>query len=119
RGVHREAAERSSGPEERVRHLALAAPGPDEEIAAALDRAAETAGTRGAAETVVELKELALQLTPPSDVPALMRRQLELADRQYFAGDPTAARRQLERCLVSFPRGEARVQAMLALGSVQ
>lgn len=119
RGIHREAAERSSGPEERAWHLALAASGPDEEIAAALDRAAETIGTRGAAETVVELKELALQLTPPGDVVALTRRQLELADRQYFAGDPSAARRQLERCLVSFPRGEPRAEALLALGSVQ
>ena len=75
RAIHREVAARSSDAEERAWHLALAASGPDEEIAAALDRAAETAGTRGAAETVVELKQLALQLTPNDDVAALMRRQ--------------------------------------------
>jgi DNA-binding CsgD family transcriptional regulator len=119
RAIHREVAARSSGQEERAWHLALAASGPDEEIAAALDRAAETVGTRGAAENVVELKELALQLTPPGDVLALTRRQLELADSEYFAGDPSAARRRLERCLDSFPRGERRAQALLALGSVQ
>ncbi len=118
RGIHRAVAARTADPEERARHLALAATGPDEEIATALDRAAETAGTRGAAETVVELKQLAVQLTPPGDVAALTRRQLELADRQYFAGDPTAAREQLERCLVSFPRGEPLAQLLLALGSV-
>ena len=118
RKIHRDVSARSADPEERARHLALAATGPDEEIATELDRAAETAGTRGAAGTVVELMQLAVQLTPPGDVATLMRRQIELADRQYFAGDPTAARAQLERCLASSPRGEPRAQALLALGSV-
>jgi DNA-binding CsgD family transcriptional regulator len=118
RKIHLDVSARSADPEERARHLALAATGPDAEIAAELDRAAEAAGTRGAAGTVVELMQLAVLLTPPDDVATLMRRQIELADRQYFAGDPTAARAQLERCLDSSPRGEPRAQALLALGSV-
>ena len=118
RNLHRDVAARSSDPEERARNLALAAAEPDEEIAQSLDRAAESAGTRGAAETVVELKQLAVQLTPPGNSAALIRRELELADRQYFAGDPTSAREQLDRCRLSFPRGDARAEALLALGSV-
>ncbi|HEY6398475.1 MAG TPA: AAA family ATPase [Solirubrobacteraceae bacterium] len=118
RGLHRELARKSSSLEEQARHLALAAPGPDEQIAAALDSAAETAGARGAADMVVEFKRLALQLTPPSDQDAVVRRELELADRRYFAGDATGARRQLEQCLASVPSGEGRAQILLELGSV-
>lgn len=118
RTLHRVLATKSPGLEERARHLALAASGPDERIAAALDRAAESAGARGAADIVVELKELALQLTPPFDHDSLVRRELELADRRYFAGDSTGARHQLERCLASLSPGHARAEVLLELGSV-
>ena len=118
RSVHAVLATKSTSLEERARHLALAASGPAEDIAVALDRAAESAGARGAADIVVELKELALRLTPPTDHQSLVRRELELADRRYFAGDATGARRQLERCLASASPGDAHAEVLLELGSV-
>ena len=76
------------------------------------------ASARGAAEMAVELKELACRLTPPEDRPALVRRKLELADRRYFAGDSSGARRELEASRRSLPPGEERARILLELGSV-
>jgi ATP/maltotriose-dependent transcriptional regulator MalT len=118
RGLHRDLAGRAASPEERARHLALAADGPDEATAAALDEAAAAASAHGAADVAVELKELARDLTPPKDTAALVRRDTELAERRYFAGDPTGARRELERSLASLPAGEDRARVLLELGSL-
>ena len=118
RSLHRDLAGRAASLEERARHLALAAAGPDEATAEALDRAAMAASARGAAEMAVELKELACRLTPPEDRPALVRRKLELADRRYFAGDSSGARRELEASRRSLPPGEERARILLELGSV-
>jgi DNA-binding CsgD family transcriptional regulator len=118
RGLHRDLAGRAASPEERARHLALAADGPDEATAAALDEAAAAASAHGAADVAVELKELARDLTPPKDTAALARRDTELAERRYFAGDPTGARRELERSLASLPAGEDRARVLLELGSL-
>jgi DNA-binding CsgD family transcriptional regulator len=73
---------------------------------------------RGATPLAIELKELARRLTPPDDRTAIVRRDLELADRRYFAGDAEGARRELERSLASLPRGGDRAQVLLELGSV-
>ncbi|HEY7146220.1 MAG TPA: AAA family ATPase [Streptosporangiaceae bacterium] len=116
--VHRELAGRAASLEERARHLALAATGPDEHTAAELDQAAQAASARGAADMAVELKELACRLTPPQDQQSVVRRQLELADRRYFAGDSDGARRELERSAQALPPGEDRAQVLLELGSV-
>jgi DNA-binding CsgD family transcriptional regulator len=118
RKLHASLAGRAASIEERARHLALAADGPDEATARALDEAAVAASARGAADVAVELKDLARALTPPRDRQALVRRELELAERRYFAGDPNAARRELERSLASLPPGEDRARVLLELGSV-
>ena len=118
RRLHRDLAERATSPEERARHLALAADGPDEATAAALDEAAAAAAAHGAADMAVELAELARNLTPPGDTPTLIRRETELAERRYFAGDPTGARHELERFLASLPAGEDRALVLLELGSL-
>jgi len=118
RRLHRDLAERAASPEERARHLALAADGPDEATAAALDEAATAAAAHGAADVAVELKELARNLTPPQDTATLVRRETELAERRYFAGDSTGARRELEQSLASLPAGEDRARVMLELGSL-
>jgi DNA-binding CsgD family transcriptional regulator len=118
RKLHRELAGRAASLEERARHLALAADGPDSQTAQVLDRAAAAAGARGAADVAVELKELACRLTPAGDQEVLVRRELELAERRYFAGDPTGARRVLEQSASSLPPGEDRAQVLLDLGSV-
>lgn len=118
RDLHGQLARRAASQEERARHLALAASGPDEATAAELDRACAAASARGAAEVAAELKELACKLTPAADRQALVRREIELADRRYFAGDPTGARERLRRLLASLSAGEERARVLLELGSV-
>jgi hypothetical protein len=66
--------------------------GPEEATAAELESAAATATARGAAEVAVELQELACQLTPETDQPALVQRRVDPAERRYFAGDSPGAR---------------------------
>ncbi len=66
----------------------------------------------------MELTELARNLTPPGDTATLVRRETELAERRYFAGDPTGARHELERSLASLPAGEDRARVLLELGSL-
>ena len=119
RSLHRELADQAASPEERARHLALAADGPDRETAEALDRAAAAAGARGAADAAVELMDLACRLTPRDDQQSLVRRELELAERRYFAGDPAGARHELERSLAALPAGGDRARVLLELGSIQ
>jgi DNA-binding CsgD family transcriptional regulator len=118
RSLHHRLAQRAGSPQERARHLALAADGPDDETAAELDRAAAAASARGAADAAVELKELACRLTPAGDQPAKVRRGIELAERRYFAGDPGGARRDLEQWLGTLPPGDDRAQVLLELGSI-
>ena len=118
RDLHRQLAATETDLEERARHLALAATGSDGDSADVLDRAADVAASRGAPETAVELKELALKLTPREDTRKVAQRQLELASRRYFAGDAPGARRELEEALRESPPGEARAQVLLELGSV-
>jgi DNA-binding CsgD family transcriptional regulator len=118
RKLHQGLAAREGRLEERARHLALGAAGPDEASAEVLDRAAEAAGSRGAAEVAVELKELALRLTPPDNSKAVVQREIELASRRYFAGDASGSRQELERCLRSLPAGEDRAKVLLELASV-
>ncbi len=118
RKLHSGLAAREVRLEERARHLALAASGPDEASAEVLDRAAEAASARGAAEVAVELKELALRLTPADDAKATVRREIELASRRYFAGDAPGARQELERTLRSLSAGEDRAKVLLELASV-
>ncbi len=118
RSLHRGLADRAAGPEERARHLALAADGPDRATADALDRAAAAAGARGAADAAVELMDLACRLTPRDDQQNLVRRERERAERRYFAGDPTGARHELEQLHRSRPAGPDRASVLLELGSV-
>jgi DNA-binding NarL/FixJ family response regulator len=118
RALHRKLAATETDLEERARHLALSSAGPDAIGADVLDRAADAAGSRGAPEAAVELKELALRLTPSEDTRNVARRKLELASRRYFAGDTPGARQELEEALRELPSGEARAQVLLELGSV-
>jgi DNA-binding CsgD family transcriptional regulator len=118
RGLHRDLAGRVASLEEQARHLALATTAPSEATAKILDRAADVAAARGAADVAVELKDLACQITPEHDQEAAVRRRLELADRRYFAGDPNGARRELEHSFGLLLPGEQRAQVLLELGSV-
>jgi DNA-binding CsgD family transcriptional regulator len=117
--LHRRLASMAGDPVERARHLALAATGPEAEIAAELDGAAAAAAARGAAELAVELQELALRLTPEASRQERVQRGIDLAERRYFAGDPNGARNGLEALLGSLQAGDDRAQVLLGLGTMR
>ena len=75
RDIHRRLAALDVDLEERARHLALSAVGPNAEIADALEGAANRAVRRGAAQAAAELAELAAALTPTELEIEIGRRQ--------------------------------------------
>jgi DNA-binding CsgD family transcriptional regulator len=92
RDAHRRLAAAVPAPIERARHLARAAEGPDPVVAEALDAAARDARLQGAAETAAELGELAVSLTPASDIDATRTRRLAAAEYQFESGNAARAR---------------------------
>jgi len=118
RHLHRRLADLDVDPEERARHLALAAAGPDEEIAAALDEAAAHAWARGAALAAAELAERAMALTPPDAEDAVNRRRVTTAEHCFYAGDGKKATALLEEAVAAAKPGPARADALCALAVV-
>ena len=117
RAVHRALAAVVGDLEERARHLALAAEGPDASVAAELDAAADQAAARGAPAAAAELSELATQLTP--DDPALSRRRRRrAADFYRLAGDPARAQAILEPLVGEVSAGTERADVLLELAFV-
>ena len=112
RAVHRRLAEVLSAPEERARHEALGAAGPDERVAVSLDAAAGDADSRGAPEVAVEFSELACGLTPPRARDDLARRMLDLCGYLFRAGDADEARRLLEALVDEHEAGRLRACAL-------
>ena len=100
--MHRALADAVADVEERARHLALAADGPDAVVASALEAAAEQAAARGATAAAAELYELAAELTP--DDPALARqRRLQAANFHRLAGEGERAAAMLDQLLTEVP----------------
>ena len=116
RHAHRRLAEAAGESEGQVRHLALAATGPDEELAG-LAAAAETACLRGAAVAAAELADLALSLTPP-DGAARAGRLIEAGRLHLAAFDPDGARQHLEAAVEQSEPGQVRATALHQLGRV-
>ena len=118
RALHKRLAEVVEDPEERARHLALGAKGPDAVVAAALDDAARRARSRGAPGAGAELLELAGRLTPSDDAPAFHRRAIEAGECHFEAGDVARARSLLEGVLAASPPGPRRAEALLHLANI-
>jgi len=114
REAHRAAADLARDPEERARHLALAARGPDAEVVRELQAAARHARMRGSPDSAAELTGLALRLLP-DDAPARLELQLELAEQLHLASDFPAARELLEELRTTLPPGDLRARALLTL----
>ena len=113
RAVHLELAETVGELEERARHLALAAEGPDAAVATELDSAAERAAARGAPAAAAELFELAAQLTPAD--PAMARqRRLRAANLHRITGDTDRAVTLLDELLTEVPSGVERADVLFA-----
>ena len=119
RSLHERLGALASDPEERARHLALAAAGPSGRVAAALDAAAGQAQARGSASAGAELAEQAIALTPPADEEALRRRRLAACDLHFEAGDVERALAVLEGAGEDAPRGPARAAVLLRLARLR
>ncbi|WP_213456913.1 helix-turn-helix transcriptional regulator [Rhizomonospora bruguierae] len=112
RGLHRRLAGVVADPDERARHLALCATGPDAAVAGALAEAARRQHKRGAPETAAHLYDLAARLTPGQEVLALGERRLAAARCRFDGGDHPAARAAAEAVAAEFA-GEVRAEALL------
>jgi DNA-binding CsgD family transcriptional regulator len=115
RRLHRRLADVVHDPEARARHLALAASGPDLEVAAALDDAAHAALARGAPSAAAELLELAIGLTPPGREDDLRRGKLAAAEAHFSSGAISRATAILEELLDELPPGEERADVLVRL----
>jgi DNA-binding CsgD family transcriptional regulator len=119
REAHARLAALADDDEERARHLALAADGPDTAVASALDAAALHALGRGAPAAAAELSEIAAVLTPPGDPSARRRRRLAAAEAHRLAGDRDRARAILDELLAEVPPGEQRADVLFTLARVR
>lgn len=116
--LHRRLAALADEPEERARHLALAAPGPDADLAAELAEAAESARARGAPEAAAELVESARRLTPPQLVTDRQRRSIQAAEYHFHAGELRRAREVIADVLEQRPADAVRAEALRLLAEI-
>jgi DNA-binding CsgD family transcriptional regulator len=114
RAAHRALADAVTDTEERTRHLALAAAGPDEAIAAELTAAAELAAARGATASGAELAEFAAELTPDDPV-SVRARRLQAARLHRLAGNAEHAIALLEQLRGEAPPGLERADVLFTL----
>ena len=118
RALHVRLATLTSDPEERARHLALGADGPDPEVATALDQAARRARMRGAPDAAADLADLACRMTGPDDFTDLRRRRLDAAEYRFDAGDATRAIGLLRETIATTPPGRERAKILYRLASM-
>jgi DNA-binding CsgD family transcriptional regulator len=118
RAAHRALAGAVGDLEERARHLALAAEGPDAAVANDLDGAAGQAAARGATAAAAELCELAADLTP-GEPPMARRRRLRAAYFHRLAGSTELAAGMLEQLLDEVPSGVERADILFALATTR
>lgn len=119
RTVHRDLSGSAPDFEERARHAALAATGPDPIVALVLVQAAARARARGATAVAAELLELSIRLTPADEDHERLQRELLLADDLHHAGEPARAEAVLVAALEHAPSEESRAAALLALGWIR
>ncbi|MER6577465.1 AAA family ATPase [Nonomuraea sp. NPDC001023] len=115
REMHARLARTAAGPEERARHLALAATGPDAVAADALHEAARVAVARGAPYTAGELAEWAARLTPPEQDDLATRRRIEAAANLLTSGGASRARALLEDVVERCPSGPVKAEVLFLL----
>jgi DNA-binding CsgD family transcriptional regulator len=110
--LHRELGAVVSDIEERARHVALAADGPDARLAETLERAAERAYARGAREVAAELAEQATRRTPAQLTEARWERCLRAARHHFKAGNRLRARVLGEELVAASPSSPLRAEAL-------
>jgi DNA-binding CsgD family transcriptional regulator len=117
RGTHRALAAIVDDPEERARHLALAAESADARLLGELAQAACAARARGAPDSAAELTELALQFTAQGSADA-RGLQLELAEHLYLASDFQHAEAVLEELSAALEPGDLRARVFVMLAEI-
>jgi DNA-binding CsgD family transcriptional regulator len=118
RRLHRRLAALVDDEDERARLLALAAEGPDEEVAGALEGAAMRAQLRGLSATAAQLCEQARRLTPAGLSGARDTRALAAARYHWAAGDTDRARVVLEETAEHASSDATRADALTELAWV-
>jgi len=115
RALHQAYARVVDDPEELARHLAASASAPDDDVAAALDRASRHARSRGALDAAAELYEQAARFTLDGEDERRARRTIAAAASLFDAGDRCAAEEHLLSRLDAIPAGVQRANALIAL----
>ncbi|KUI34721.1 LuxR family transcriptional regulator [Mycobacterium sp. IS-1496] len=114
RHMHRRLAGVIAQPEQKARHLALAATRQDDDTLAALDAAADAARARGAPAAAAELLEFAMRLGGDTDL-----RRLQAAAHFFTAGDGARAGKLLTATLPRMPHGPLRAMASMHLAGIR
>ena len=117
--LHAGIAEVVQGPEERARHLALAADAPDAAVAETIEAGGAAAGARGASASAAQLMSHAARLTPPHDEASLARRLRVAGEYRSRAGDAEAAIEDLRRSVDISEPGTPRASALASLASIE
>jgi DNA-binding CsgD family transcriptional regulator len=104
--------------EERARHLALSATGPDAEVGEALEKAARSANARGAPDAAAGLAWQAAELTPSRSPRAIEVRRILAAEYRLRAGDAPAAREVLVALLRDPPTGTRAAEALRLMATI-
>ncbi|HXJ62795.1 MAG TPA: LuxR C-terminal-related transcriptional regulator, partial [Actinomycetota bacterium] len=119
RDIHRRLAGAVVDQEERARHLALAADGPDEAVASELEDAARRAHSRGAPDAAAQLAMLARELTPSERSEDRIHRSVHAGEYAFEAGDLGQATTLLEQAVATAPPGWMQAEALLFLARVR
>jgi DNA-binding CsgD family transcriptional regulator len=119
RAAHARLAQAIGDSEGRARHLALATPGRDTALAAALEDAADVARRRGAPDAAAELLQLSRDRTPAEDREGSWRRDYLLAVALFEAGDAVQAETVLAELVDNVDPGRLRAEALLLRGTIQ
>jgi DNA-binding CsgD family transcriptional regulator len=113
REAHRRLAEVVTDGEERARHAALAAEGPNASVAVEVEAAARLARQRGALGAAADLCLLAADLTPTGNAPDVRRLRLQAADDLLLAGDAERSLDLSRTVVETAPPGPERAEALL------
>jgi DNA-binding CsgD family transcriptional regulator len=119
KAIHSRLATVVTEPEERARHLAEGADGPDATVAAFVEAAAMSVAARGAPAMAARLAKLAVELTPFERRHVLHKRRLDWARYTFAAGDLRHAEVLLEQLVEWCRPGRERAEAMFELGTLR